>query len=61
VAQWAAITFLVPETYHPVLLRNEARRLRKETGEEKWFAPLEKLERSIPQVSAAPGEGRFAM
>lgn len=49
---WAAVQltlifFFVPETYHPVLLRNKARKLRKETGEERWTAPIERLDRSI--------------
>ena len=35
----------------PVLLRREAVKLRKETGEERWYAPIEKMDRSIPQVS----------
>lgn len=39
----AGITLFVPETFHPVLLRNKARKLRKETGEERWKAPLEKV------------------
>lgn len=38
-----SIILLVPETFHPVLLRNKARKLRKDTGEERWKAPLEKL------------------
>ncbi|KAF2202938.1 MFS general substrate transporter [Delitschia confertaspora ATCC 74209] len=46
-AQLALIFFLVPETYHPVLLRNKAKQLRKETGEP-WIAPMEKMSRSIP-------------
>jgi multidrug resistance protein len=37
------IILFVPETYHQVLLRNKARKLRKETGEERWKAPLEKV------------------
>jgi len=44
--------FLVPETYHPVLLRNKARKIRKETGEEKWKAPMEKMNKSIPKTIA---------
>ncbi|KAL9060639.1 MAG: hypothetical protein Q9162_000590 [Coniocarpon cinnabarinum] len=48
--QLALIVLFIPETYHPVLLRNKARRLRKETGEEQWAAPIEKLDRSIPNV-----------
>jgi hypothetical protein len=41
---------LVPETYHPVLLRRKAVRLRKETGNESWQAPIEKMDRSIAQT-----------
>ncbi|CAK7225529.1 hypothetical protein SCUCBS95973_005896 [Sporothrix curviconia] len=44
---FVAIFFLVPETYHPVLLRNKARKLRKETGDDRHFAPLEKMSRSV--------------
>lgn len=39
--------FLIPETYMPVVLRNKARKLRKETGEERWKAPIEILDRSV--------------
>jgi len=48
--QLGAIVLLVPETYHPVLLRQKAQRLRKETGNEAWKAPIEHLERSIPKT-----------
>ncbi|KAK4990041.1 hypothetical protein LTR50_002817 [Elasticomyces elasticus] len=49
---WAAVQlglifFLVPETYHPVLLRQKAIKLRKETGNEAWMAPIEKMDKSI--------------
>lgn len=49
---WAGATLLlifllVPETYHPVLLREKARKLRKETGEDRWRAPMEKMDKSI--------------
>jgi len=44
------IFFLVPETYHPVLLRNKAIKLRKETGDERWKAPMEKMNKSIPKT-----------
>ena len=44
------VILLVPETYHPVILRNKARRLRKETGNDRWYAPLEKMDRSIALV-----------
>lgn len=40
----------VPETYHPVLLRHKAAKLRKETGDERWKAPIEIMQRSILQT-----------
>lgn len=46
------IALLVPETYHPVLLRDKARKLRKETGDERWKAPMEKMNKSIPKTIA---------
>ena len=44
------ITLCVPETYHPVLLRHKAVKLRKETGDERWKAPIEVTQRSILQT-----------
>ena len=44
------IILFVPETYHPVLLRRKAIRLRKETGNQEWIAPIEKLDRSIAKT-----------
>ncbi|KAJ4988291.1 bicyclomycin resistance [Stagonosporopsis vannaccii] len=44
------IVFFVPETYHPVLLRRKAIRLREETGNQEWIAPIEKLDRSISKT-----------
>ena len=54
---WAGVNLImivlfVPETYHPVLLRNKARKLRKDTGEEKWKAPMENTNKSIPKTIA---------
>lgn len=49
-AMLAGIVICVPETYHPVLLRNKARKLRKESGNGQWHAPIEKLDRSIFQT-----------
>ncbi|KAL3421615.1 drug/proton antiporter YHK8-like protein 1 [Phlyctema vagabunda] len=46
------IALLVPETYHPVLLRNKARKIRKETGDERWKAPMEKTNKTIPKTIA---------
>lgn len=50
---WVAVVFLVPETYHPILLQRKARNLRKETGDDRWLAPMEK-----PQCSVTRAVGR---
>lgn len=42
-----AIFFFVPETYHPVVLKKKAQNIRKETGDERWKAPIEKSEKSV--------------
>lgn len=39
--------FLVPETYMPVVLRNKARKLRKDTGDDRWKAQIEVHEKSV--------------
>ncbi|RMZ68802.1 benomyl methotrexate resistance [Pyrenophora seminiperda CCB06] len=44
------IVLFVPETYHPVLLRRKAIRLRAETGNPEWIAPIEKMDRSIAKT-----------
>ncbi|EDN99438.1 hypothetical protein SS1G_02292 [Sclerotinia sclerotiorum 1980 UF-70] len=41
---------LVPETFHPVVLRAKARKIRKETGDDRWYAPNERLNKSIPKT-----------
>jgi hypothetical protein len=38
--------FCLPETYAPVLLKRKAQRLRKETGDERFFHPQEKIKLS---------------
>lgn len=48
--QLSLIVLIVPETYAPVLLRRKAQRLRAETGDTKWQAPIEKMNRSIPET-----------
>jgi hypothetical protein len=48
--QLALIVFFVPETYHPVLLRQKAVKLRKESKEERWIAPIERMDRSIART-----------
>jgi len=35
----AIIVIGIPETYAPQLLLEKAKKMRKETGEERWFAP----------------------
>ncbi|KAK2806928.1 hypothetical protein FQN51_005730 [Onygenales sp. PD_10] len=49
-ATLVAIFLFVPETYHPVLHRRKAVRLRQETGNERWRAALEITDRSIAQT-----------
>ena len=44
------IVSIIPETYHPVLLRRKAMKLRSDTGDERWKAPIERSERSIAQT-----------
>lgn len=44
------ITLFIPETYHPVLLRRKAIKVRDETGDERWHAPIEKMDKSILQT-----------
>lgn len=41
------ITVFVPETYQPVLLRKKAQRLRKETGDSRFYAPIEKVDTTL--------------
>ncbi|KAH7069750.1 benomyl/methotrexate resistance protein [Paraphoma chrysanthemicola] len=48
--QLCLIVLFVPETYHPVLLRRKAIRLRAETGNPEWIAPIEKMDRSIAKT-----------
>ncbi|EAW13822.1 MFS transporter [Aspergillus clavatus NRRL 1] len=45
-----SLIFFVPETYHPVLLRHKAEKLRKETGDDRWKAPMERTNRSVAQT-----------
>ncbi|GAB0136145.1 hypothetical protein EsDP_00004457 [Epichloe bromicola] len=47
---WVAVVFLVPETYHPILLQRKAKNLRKETGDDRWFAPTETPQRSVTRA-----------
>ena len=47
---WLLIFFFVPETYAPVLLRRKAIKLRKETGDDRWKAPIEIMDRSLTKT-----------
>ncbi|KAL1311420.1 hypothetical protein AAFC00_001582 [Neodothiora populina] len=52
---WAGVELLlvvvfVPETYLPVLLRKEARNKRKETGDDRFYAPIEISDKTIPMT-----------
>jgi hypothetical protein len=42
---WLQIIFTIPETYAPIILLKKAKRLRKETGDPNYYAPLEKVKR----------------
>jgi multidrug resistance protein len=41
------ITFVVPETYAPVLLKKKAKRLRKTLNDDRYYAPIERSTESI--------------
>ncbi|KAH9920854.1 MFS general substrate transporter [Epithele typhae] len=43
----ALVIFTLPETYVPILLVKRAQRLRKETGDNRYWAPLEREDKSI--------------
>ncbi|KAL2017168.1 hypothetical protein VTK56DRAFT_2537 [Thermocarpiscus australiensis] len=47
-----SIALFVPETYHPVLLKRKAEKLRKATGDDRWRAPIEKTTRSVSKTVA---------
>ena len=52
------IVFTIPETYAPILLVRRAEKLRKETGETRYWAPLERnkptMSQRIKRVVARP-------
>ncbi len=43
----AAVILVVPETYPKVLLKRKAASKRKESGNERWWAPIEKNDASV--------------
>ncbi|EGW30400.1 multidrug resistance protein 10 [Spathaspora passalidarum NRRL Y-27907] len=38
------VIFFVPETYEPINLKRKAKRLRKQTGDDRYYAPIDKTE-----------------
>lgn len=44
------LLLFVRETYSSELLRRKAVRMRKETGEQRWIAPVEKLDRTFVEA-----------
>ncbi|KAK4636429.1 Efflux pump atB [Fulvia fulva] len=48
--QWLLIFAFVPETYAPVLLRRKAAKLREETGDDRWKAPIEMMKKSVAKT-----------
>ena len=41
------VIFVVPETYAKVLLAQKAQQKRKQTGDDRWIAPTEKVKRTV--------------
>ncbi|KIY70945.1 MFS general substrate transporter [Cylindrobasidium torrendii FP15055 ss-10] len=46
---WITIILFVPETYKPILLVQKAKRLRKETGDDRYWAPMERTQKTLAQ------------
>lgn len=51
-AMWAGalcvlVYIFVPETFEPVLLKRKAERLRKTTGDNRWYAPIERSKTTL--------------
>ncbi|KAI1104428.1 putative bicyclomycin resistance protein [Jackrogersella minutella] len=52
---WAGIEMVMivifaPETYHPIKLREKARKMRKETGDDRWKSPMENSKKSVART-----------
>ncbi|KAH7397955.1 major facilitator superfamily domain-containing protein [Cadophora sp. MPI-SDFR-AT-0126] len=50
--QLILIVCFVPETHLPILLKRKARTTRKDSGNEAWYAPIEKNEKSVLRTVA---------
>lgn len=48
--QTCLIALLIPETYHPVKLRQKAIHLRRTTNQQNWKAPIEVMDKSITKT-----------
>lgn len=46
------IVFTYPETYKPILLAKKAERLRRETGDDRYYAPIEKQTKEVNFIRA---------
>ena len=46
------VIFTYPETYKPILLVRKAKRIRKETGDDRYYAPLEKQSKEVNFMTA---------
>ncbi|GJE84696.1 MFS general substrate transporter [Phanerochaete sordida] len=49
---WTMLLFLVPETYVPYLLKTKAAKMRKQTGDERYWAPLDRRPHSLARSLA---------
>lgn len=45
--EMVAIITIVPETFAPALLKKKAARLRKQTGDDRYYAPLERADKNV--------------
>ena len=43
----AMLVLFVPETHGATILKRKAQRMRKETGEDRWYAPAEREQKSF--------------
>ncbi len=48
-ACWIVIVVGVPETYKPILLIQKAKKMRKETGDNNYYAPMERETKTLTQ------------
>lgn len=48
--QLVMIALFVPETYHPILLQKKARRIRNETGDDRWMSAMDRNTNSISRT-----------